>query len=364
MAHTDATQQPTMHHRYAHLHGRVLALLEMSRLLLPQGQSVRQVAERLGVSVDELLRHSGVRDAEAPLPAARSIDVPDGFLRSRAKSEDIHDAITSRSAKKGGMNTWLALDIEHKRTRAAGGLRAHDASGEENLALEEARRAYLRFENESNELAVSLYAQASITPSVDVRARAFAGQAMALAQRCRTFGEPAQKARAQAISLAKAALLADPKLADAHLAVALALLCGATPDDRREALAELEEAASLDARSAFAWAELAELLLGEGDPDGASVALAHAQAAGECVRAAEVAGWLALGAKAASSARRHFEAALALAPTYIAPQIGLARAHAAAGDAASAARELEAALARAHSDTERAFLRRIYHETR
>src|SRR4051812_1839506 len=85
----------------------VVAFPTMSRLTLPQGQSLRQVAERLGVPVDELLRHSGLKDAEAPLAVARAIEVPDGFLKSRARQADMKDAVTTRSGKQAGMNMWL-----------------------------------------------------------------------------------------------------------------------------------------------------------------------------------------------------------------------------------------------------------------
>ncbi len=333
----------------------------MSRLTLPQGQSLRQVAERLGVPVEELVAHSGIKDAEAPLPVARSIEVPDGFLKSRTKKEDLRDAVVQKSSTQTGMNMWLALDIEQKRTRASGGMHAHTASEDETTALAEARRAYLRFENESNELAIALYAQASITASVDVRARAFAGQALALAQRCLRFGEPPQRARAQAISAAKAALLADPKLADAHLAMGLGLLCGAAGADFDEAQAALEYAAHLAPKDPFVWADLAGLLLGRGDLEGARVAVAQGRAAGApCVLVLDADGFVALAAGEAARAKACFDEALAHTETYLMPRVGLAAALARLDESAAAAQELDAALQAAHGERERALLQRIY----
>ncbi len=59
------------------------------------------------------------------------------------------------------MNAWLALDIEHKPTRAAGGMHTHGERQDENDALDEAQRAYGRFDADSNdELAVDFPAEA------------------------------------------------------------------------------------------------------------------------------------------------------------------------------------------------------------
>jgi len=110
------------------------------------------------------------------------------------------------------MNIWLALDIEQKRTRAAGGMRAHAAAEFELDALLEAWRTYARLEADSNELAIAMFDRLTATHSIDVRARAFAGQGCALAQRARLFGEPLERSRPMALSAAKGALLADPKL--------------------------------------------------------------------------------------------------------------------------------------------------------
>jgi tetratricopeptide (TPR) repeat protein len=270
----------------------------MALLVLPAGQSLRALAERLGVPLAELLRHAAVADAEAPLPAERRIEVPDGFLRSRPPTEKTHDAVPTGTARQGGMNVWLAMEIEQKRTRAGGGLRAHGTSEDEREALGEVRRAYLRLTADDNELAVDLAARLSATHSVEVRAMAFALQGCALAQRHRLFGEPIERSRPQALSAAKAAQWADPKLDLGRLAMALAL--GVTRDDRsiEEARAELFAAIEQNRRAAWCWAELAALNERLGELDDASAAAAVALEL-------EPAWVFALDTAASLAARRH-----------------------------------------------------------
>ncbi len=225
----------------------------MPVLTLPAGESLRALAARLGVTPEELAQHVGLSDLDQPLTHERRVTVPKGFLKPRpAKANPLQP-----SARQAGMNTWLALDIEHKRTRAAGGMHAHGERQDENDALDEAQRAYVRFDADSNELAIELYHRATSTPNVGVRARAFAGQGMALAQRHLLYGEPPARARPQALSAAKAALTADPKLGDAHLAMALALEVAATPANLSEAREELLLAVRTDPEAAWCWAELA-----------------------------------------------------------------------------------------------------------
>ncbi len=231
----------------------------MAFLVLPAGQTLRAVAHRLGVSLEELQKHAGVDDTEAPLKSEQRVQVPDGFLRSRATARQLKDAVVAESGRRGGMNTFLALDIEQKRTRASGGMKAHGASESELEALDEAWRAYCRFEAESNELAIALYERITVTQSVEVRARAFAGQACALAQRARLYGQPLERSRPQALSAAKAALLANPKLGDARLGMALAIGSVDEPAAVEEARVELESAIEQDARAGRCWAEMAAL---------------------------------------------------------------------------------------------------------
>lgn len=289
----------------------------MSTIVIPAGMSLRQIADRLGVTVDELQQRTGIQNAEAPLAVERRIEVPDGFLRSRKTQRELQDAMSAPSGKRGGMNTWLALDIEQKRTRAAGGMKANKAHDAELEGLAEARRAYLRFEAESNELAIELYGQLTATHSVDVRAQAFAGQSCAFAQRHLRFAEPPERARAPALSAAKAALLADPKLTEARLGMALSLMVDAIPSDLQEGRAELQRALELDPRAASCWAALGELERMADDLDAASAALHESlDADPSCVLALEGAARLALDEDELELALGLLDRAVEATPTY------------------------------------------------
>ncbi|OGQ85611.1 MAG: hypothetical protein A2289_01675 [Deltaproteobacteria bacterium RIFOXYA12_FULL_58_15] len=290
-------------------------LTDMSMLIIPAGQSLRMVAERLGVPVDELQKHAAVADPEATLPIEKRVEVPDGFLRSRATARQLKDAVVAESGRKGGMNMWLALDIEQKRTRASGGMKAHGAVDAELEALREARRAYCRFSADSNELAISLYDQITVTLSIDVRAKAFAGQACAFAQRYRMFGEPLERSRPQALSAAKAALLAAPKLSDAHLGMALAIGASGDAAALAEAQAELEQVVAANPQAGECWAELGTICLRQGRiPDAAAaveIALEHAP---DWMFALATAADLALGHGETERAIELLGAAIELAP--------------------------------------------------
>src|SRR5688572_23507290 len=101
----------------------------MSELRIPAGQSLRQVAERLGVSLDELQKHSGVADVEAATATERRIEVPDGFLRVADRNRrSAYAAVPKTSARHRGANEVVTLDIEYRRTRVAGGLHQGKAS--------------------------------------------------------------------------------------------------------------------------------------------------------------------------------------------------------------------------------------------
>ena len=114
-------------------------------------------------------------------------------------------------------------------------------------------------------MAIALFAPITATGSPDVRARAFAGQGLALAQQTLLFGVPAEKCRPQALSCAKAALLAQPTLSEAHLAFALALKSGSEPGAREAAQSEVELALEQDQKASWCWAELARLLFEQGE---------------------------------------------------------------------------------------------------
>lgn len=230
-------------------------------LVLPKGQSLRAVADRLGVAVEELQKHTAVKDVDAPAVIEQRLEVPDGFLRSKKEKRELTDAMSSPSGKRGGMNMWLALDIEQKRTRAAGGLKGNKMRASDSEALDEAKTAYARFEAASNELAADLFNQLTSTTSIDLRAAAFAGLSCAQAQRHLIFGTEPGKNRALALSNAKAAQLADPKLPEAHIAMGLALQIESNELDLTEAREELDRAVTLAPASAAAFAERLRLEL-------------------------------------------------------------------------------------------------------
>lgn len=244
-------------------------------LMLPKGQSLRSVADRLGVSVDELQKHTAVKDVDAPAVIEQRLEVPDGFLRSKKDKRELTDAMSSPSGKRGGMNMWLALDIEQKRTRAAGGMKGNKMRASDSEALDEANSAYARFEADSNELAADLFNQLAVTTSIELRARAFAGLACAQAQRHLIFGAEAGKNRALALSNAKAAQLADPKLPEAHIAMGLALQIEPNPLDLTEARDELDRAMALDPTHGTAFAERLRLELRAGTHEQADEVIAR-----------------------------------------------------------------------------------------
>jgi len=291
-------------------------------LNLPAGQSVRQLAERLGVPVEQLQKHAGVADTEAPLVVDKIIEVPDGFLERRPQEAPHKDTDAGRVS---GMNPWLALDIEQKRTRAAGGMKAHATTEAETTALLEARKAYLRFEADSNDLAIDLWEQLAQTRSIAVRAEAYAGQACAYALRFHLFGEPADRARSQGLSSAKAALMADPKRAEAHLGMALALRVEGNDDDVRDARQSLERAIELDPQNAYCWAAFAELLRDTGEASDAEQAIEVAlEIDSDNVLALEIAGLMAFEAGYVEKGEELFEHAMASHAYYANVHIRLA----------------------------------------
>lgn len=234
----------------------------MPQLTLPEGQSVRQIAARLGVSVAALQQHAGVADVDAPLRTATTVQVPNGFLRRRPDARQWHRNAVGRAPQSAGMNTFLAVDMEHRRTQLAGGMQAQQATSDEQAALAEADRAYERLESDSNDLARRLYTPLTASRARAVRTRAFVGEALAYAQGHVLFGEPAEPARQQAISSAKAALMADPKCAAAHLAMSRALHVDARQHQALDAAFEaIERALELAPDNPVLWGHLALLAL-------------------------------------------------------------------------------------------------------
>ncbi|MBI5510540.1 MAG: hypothetical protein HY903_17425 [Deltaproteobacteria bacterium] len=333
----------------------------MSLLVLPAGQSLRAVAQKLGVAVEELQRHAKVADVEAVIPVERKIEVPDGFFKSRTPKGQRPEAVVTDSARKGGMNAWLALDIEQKRTRAAGGVHRHKADASEEDALAEARRTYLRFEADSNELAVSLYDQITLTHSVEVRARAFAGMGCAHAQRCLLFGEPLERAQPQALSAAKAALWADPKLADAHLAMALALETSGTPTALAEAKTELEAGLASQPNDAWCAAVLGRVLQRLSEVDAAIAATAKAlELDANLVFALETAARISLARGKTEDGLAMLRRAADAVPTYANAKMMLAAVLKRLGKASEAQTLREAAIGLATKDCHRQLLERIF----
>ncbi|MEK7705880.1 MAG: hypothetical protein AAB426_13040 [Myxococcota bacterium] len=328
----------------------------MSEIRIPAGTSLRTAAERLGVPVEQLQAHTDIRDVEAPLPVAKLIEVPDGFLRTRDVKQRQREARHVPQEVTPGMNMWLALDIEQKRTRTAGGMHAHDAKEDETEGLAEARRAYLRFETLSNELAIDLYRQITATHSIDVRAAAFAGLATAQAQRHRLFGEPWERLQPQALSSAKAALLADPKLGDAHLGFGLALDMGESAASD-EAASELARATTLAPNDPWAHAALAAIHRRRHEPDAATQAAERALALQPlCPFALEVLGQVALAEGHAELALGLFERGASALETYANGHLGRALALRRLGKAREAQAAYDQAVALAQTDGHRQWL--------
>lgn len=336
----------------------------MSEIRIPAGTSLRAAAERLGVPVEKLQAHTDIRDVEAPLPVGKLIEVPDGFLRERDLKQRRSEARHVPQELKPGMNMWLALDIEQKRTRTSGGMHAHGAHEDEADGLSEARRAYLRFETLSNELAIDLYRQLTATNSIDVRAQAFAGMAMAQAQRHRLFGEPWERLQPQALSGAKAAVLADPKLGVAHLAFGLALDMGDTAASD-EAAAELLQAASLSPDDPWTLAALSSIARRRSDLGTARAAAERAlEIDPHCPFALEVLGQLAWSDGQADSALALFERAAASLETYANSRLGLALARQRLGRDDDARAALVEAQALAQTDGHRHWIDACFDQQR
>ncbi len=212
----------------------------MSLLTLPAGKSLREIAHILGVPLEDLQSHTDISDPERPLPETKQVEVPDGFLRARAKAAQHQAAAINPTGRAGGMNAFLALDIEQKRTRIAGGMHTSKKDTGDIEALEELRRTFQRFEDDSNELTIDLAKQLNATQSTEVRAEAFEILALGYGFRWHLFGRLEGDAKAHALSAAKSAVTANPKSARAKTAMALALSVGGNQADLDEALKDLD----------------------------------------------------------------------------------------------------------------------------
>ena len=331
----------------------------MTMITIPAGRTIREIAERLGVPTEELQKHAKASDVETPMVQPTSFDVPDELLRARERTrrQEKQQTFTPTSGRMGGMNAWLAMDIEQKRTRTDGGMHAQEATPDEREGFAEALRTYNRFDAASNELAVTLFAQLTSSKSIAMRAEAHAWCAIAVAHGHLLFATPAKTARNQSLSAAKAALLADPKLPEAHLAMALALRVDGGENDRREAMEELLSALRVAPEHHSCWLAVAELHLDAGETDAAFEACEKARAADEPnAPALELAGRIALARGDTASAERLWQGAREALPTFATPIMRLAVVRKGAGNETEAAALSEEALQAATNAAHRARL--------
>lgn len=330
--------------------------MPMSTIRLPAGQSLRQIAATLGVDVEKLRSHAGIDDVERVLDAERQINVPDGFLRSERVRADLEDAITTKTSRKGGMNSWLAMDIEHKRARLREGEGRRQPTTDELEALDDAERALYRFEAASNRLAIDLLAPlATRAKTYEVRARAFSAQALAHCLDFLRYGASARKTQPAALSSAKGALLADPKCPRARLVMGLALWIRPQENDSEEALDEMMEAIELDLKDSLAWGFYSEALLEHGELDAALEAAERGIKGLQPSPVAHIAaGRAALGRRDTTTAKAHWQTAATLAPEDPTPHAHLAL----QGSIESSSKALALATTDMHREFIEAILRR------
>lgn len=333
----------------------------MSEIRLPAGRSLRQVAEALGVETEALSRHANIDDPEAVTNVDRVVEVPDGFLRSRNHSHELQDAITRQTERKRGMNMWLAMDIEQKRTRVETALN-RSATADDEDALREAENAFLRFECDSNDLAIELLKPLANRGRVlEVRARGAALLSLAQALRYLAFGAPARPTKEHALSAAKTAILGDPRMGRARAAMGVAMMIEPAKGDADEAIDELTQAVEESPGDGLNWALLADNLGKRQDLDAAHLAAEQAaQAEPEISYAYEAAGRIALLRGKPKRAIDRFQNALRVAPTNANANAQLALAYVAAGRAAAGRREQRIALDIATSDSHREWLKQQF----
>ncbi len=333
----------------------------MAEVHLPAGVSLRQVAETLGVSVDELRRHTDIEPG-AVAPVDRVVQVPDGFLRSRKNSRELQDAVTGQTARKSGMNMWLALDIEHKKTRIETAL-GYEASEEDVETLRDAIRAFDRIDAESNRLALDLASPlANRARSLELRGIAASLVALAHVATFKWFGGPAGLAKLNALSAAKAAITADPRMGRARVALGKALAIEATDADQIEAVEEIYQGVQHQPEDGFAWAALADLLCERGDHAGAAPAAEEGlRRAPSSSYVAEVAGRVAMATDDPKRAALLFRQALRRSPSNSNAALQLGFALLAGGQPAAGKRELHSALDAVADPMHRQWLESLQH---
>jgi hypothetical protein len=285
------------------------------RVTLPAGKTVVEVARMLGVDAADLARRAGLTDVDAPLRVARSVDLPDGFLRQQDRDRRSIQARVPRTDAAGGMTPALAASLEHRRRQTALG---PQADAEEEDALARARGAYLRFEPDSNDLAVTLFRQLAARGRAATRGPAAAGEALALAHAVWLFGRP-RALRNQALSAAQGAIMAAPREARGHEALALALAI--EPADEAYARATLAHCLHLAPEDPWVWGTAARLQRSCGEDSDAALARALALDP-DNVLALELAG---LQAHArGEDAAGWWQRALQVRPSYATPRVWLA----------------------------------------
>jgi len=171
------------------------------------------------------------------------------------------------------------------------------------------------------------------------------------------FGDTLERSQPQALSAAKAALWADPKLAEAHLAMALALEARGTTTDLKEARSEMENALTHTPADPWCWAELGRVQERLGDLAQAFVSIARAlELDGKSLFALETAASLSLRAGKVEDAVRLLGKAVAVVPTYANARLLLAVVLKGQGKVKEADKARDEALALATRDTHRNLL--------
>ena len=331
----------------------------MPRITLPKGQTLRQIAKRFDFELETLLHFVEAQSPDDILHEDLQISVPKSFLDRKIQNKE-RDFQHIQPAS-GSMNAWLAMDIEQKRTRSAGGVHAKEADTFEQEGLEGARRSYLCFEATSNELTIDLCNHLSATHAVEIRAHAFALQALAYCQRYWLFQESANQAKAAALSAAKAAIMANPKLTEAHLAIAMAHRIESPREELDLAMQAMHRALTLAPNSSWCWTEMGRMLALEGKIEKAMQAAEKAlEYDFEYALAHELLGFLYTQKKDYRQAISCFKSAADALPTYPNPMMRIAICWLFLEDEEQAEAFREQALERAQRDRYKSALKKSF----
>jgi tetratricopeptide (TPR) repeat protein len=231
-----------------------------TRIKIPAGSSLRQIAAKLGVEPASLQVHTQIKNLDELWDTPQDIEVPDGIFQDRDRQRRSQYAAVPHTEVLKGINAKVALNIEHRKTQVAGGIQAKSMSTDEKAALDEAWRVYGRLEADSNDLAQELFRPLTRSQAVDTRTEAYAGQSIALSQGVHLFGGPKAKGAQAALSAAKGAIMAGPQNPWAQLAFAKALQIEPSADNHRLAKESLQRILRHDDTAAECWAEFGHLL--------------------------------------------------------------------------------------------------------